>query len=198
MGPDRVHRFRGTADPYRAPSEAVRRPTSVVVGGRVRRRDRRDEPAPRSGIDAARHLLRLAAPRPDRGDPGGICFILPGLVRHPRALGGVPRRRPTTMVLGAAAGAGAAVPVVAVHAGLGLMPASWGRVAGARARAEQGSLAALSRRGSGVRGHRGRASRARADRLRGDRGHRPSAIWPPRISAIGGAASARWRHRASR
>ncbi|MFE3988685.1 chromate efflux transporter [Nocardia tengchongensis] len=64
---------------------------------------------------------------------GGVCFIVPGLVVILGLAafflsGGVPR-----WALGAAAGAGAAVAAVAVHAGVGLVPASWQRAGTARA-----------------------------------------------------------------
>jgi chromate transporter len=65
---------------------------------------------------------------------GGTCFILPGLVvilaLSALFLGASPPR----LVLGLAAGATAAVPVVAIAAALGLLPASWKR---ARTRPER-------------------------------------------------------------
>ena len=65
---------------------------------------------------------------------GGLCFIAPGLVAivglSVLLLGANPNR----FVLGAAAGAGAAVAAVAVHAGASLVPASWQRLADARYR----------------------------------------------------------------
>lgn len=58
---------------------------------------------------------------------GGLSFIVPGLVAilglSVLFLGG----SPPTWVRGASAGAGAAVAAVAVHAGSGLVPASWER-----------------------------------------------------------------------
>jgi chromate transporter len=63
---------------------------------------------------------------------GGICFIAPGLVAilalSALLLGSSPNR----YVLGAAAGAGAAVAAVAVHAAAGLIPGSWERAGSAR------------------------------------------------------------------
>lgn len=64
---------------------------------------------------------------------GGVCFIVPGLLIILALAafflaGGVPR-----WALGAAAGAGAAVAAVAVHAGVGLVPASWQRAGSQRA-----------------------------------------------------------------
>jgi chromate transporter len=59
---------------------------------------------------------------------GGVCFIVPGLVMilvlSTLFLGS----DPPLWVLGAAAGAGAAVPAIAVSAAVGLMPPSWKRV----------------------------------------------------------------------
>jgi chromate transporter len=80
-----------------------------------------------------------------RGAPGailgGVCFIVPGLliILGLAALFLAPR--PPGWITGAAAGAGAAVPAVAVAAAVGLIPASWRRAAGGsnrRIRATQG------------------------------------------------------------
>jgi chromate transporter len=72
---------------------------------------------------------------------GGVCFIVPGLliILGLAALFLAPR--PPGWITGAAAGAGAAVPAVAVAAAVGLIPASWRRAAGGsnrRIRATQG------------------------------------------------------------
>jgi len=55
---------------------------------------------------------------------GGICFIVPGLVLILALSAVFLAGHPPTWVLGAAAGAGAAVPAVALHAASGLVPAS--------------------------------------------------------------------------
>ena len=55
---------------------------------------------------------------------GGICFIVPGLVLILALSAVFLAGHPPTWVLGAAAGAGAAVPAVALHAATGLVPAS--------------------------------------------------------------------------
>ena len=64
---------------------------------------------------------------------GGVCFIAPGLIvifaLSMLFLAGSPPR----WVLGAAAGAGAAVPAVALNAAVALAPASWQRAGPARA-----------------------------------------------------------------
>jgi chromate transporter len=68
---------------------------------------------------------------------GGVCFIVPGLVLLLGLSAMFLKADPPTWIEGAAAGAGAAVPVVAVHAATGLMPASWrrsGRASSGRAR----------------------------------------------------------------
>ena len=65
---------------------------------------------------------------------GGLCFILPGLVLILGLSVLFLARHPPRLVEGIAAGAGAGVPAVAVRAALGLVPASWARVKGARAR----------------------------------------------------------------
>ena len=58
---------------------------------------------------------------------GGLCFILPGLVLILALSALFLAGRPPAWVDGAAAGAGAAVPAVALHAAGGLLPASWKR-----------------------------------------------------------------------
>jgi chromate transporter len=58
---------------------------------------------------------------------GGLGFILPGLVAMVGLSLILLGDDPNPLVLGAAAGAGAAVPAVAVHAGADLIPASWRR-----------------------------------------------------------------------
>jgi chromate transporter len=56
---------------------------------------------------------------------GGICFILPGLAIILALSAVFLSARPPLWVLGLAAGAGAAVPAVALNAAMGLLPASW-------------------------------------------------------------------------
>ena len=58
---------------------------------------------------------------------GGICFILPGLAIILALSALFLSAHPPLWVLGLAAGAGAAVPAVALSAALGLLPASWQR-----------------------------------------------------------------------
>jgi chromate transporter len=68
---------------------------------------------------------------------GGVCFIVPGLVIILALSVLFLAHSPPAWVTGAAAGAGAAVPAVAVSAAVGLVPASWrraGPVTAARAR----------------------------------------------------------------
>jgi chromate transporter len=59
---------------------------------------------------------------------GGVCFIAPGLVLILLLADLFLGRHPPDWVLGAAAGGGAAVPAVALHAAWRLTPASWGRI----------------------------------------------------------------------
>jgi chromate transporter len=61
------------------------------------------------------------------GIVGGICFIAPGLVAILFLSALLLGTAPNTYVLGAAAGAGAAVAAVAVHAASSLVPGSWAR-----------------------------------------------------------------------
>ena len=64
---------------------------------------------------------------------GGVCFIVPGLVIILALSVVFLAANPPLWVQGAAAGAGAAVPAVALNAAIGLMPASWRRAGHARA-----------------------------------------------------------------
>src|SRR5205807_3045854 len=65
---------------------------------------------------------------------GGAGFILPGLVVVLSLSALFLAARPPGVVEGAALGAGAAVPAVAVAAAVSLVPASWRRGAGGRYR----------------------------------------------------------------
>ena len=58
---------------------------------------------------------------------GGLCFILPGLILILALSAAFLAPHPPTWIVGAAAGAGAAVPGVALQAAWGLVPSSWGR-----------------------------------------------------------------------
>jgi chromate transporter len=62
---------------------------------------------------------------------GGLCFIVPGLVIILALSALFLAAHPPLWVEGAAAGAGAAVPAVALNAAIGLIPASWRRVGAA-------------------------------------------------------------------
>ena len=63
---------------------------------------------------------------------GGVCFIVPGLIIILALSALFLASHPPLWVRGAAAGAGAAVPAVAVEASTGLIPASWHRTSSAR------------------------------------------------------------------
>ena len=64
---------------------------------------------------------------------GGLCFILPGLVIIIALSAVFLARHPPIWILGAAAGAGAAVPAVALHAASRLVAASRQRIGASRA-----------------------------------------------------------------
>jgi len=64
---------------------------------------------------------------------GGVCFIVPGLVMILILAALFLAAHPPLWILGAAAGAGATVPAVALQAGASLLPASWKRAGAARA-----------------------------------------------------------------
>jgi chromate transporter len=63
---------------------------------------------------------------------GGICFIVPGLILIVLLSTLFLASQPPRWVIGAAAGGGAAVPAIAVAAGVGLIRASWKRAAVSR------------------------------------------------------------------
>jgi chromate transporter len=65
---------------------------------------------------------------------GGLCFICPGLVLIIVLAAVFLAKHPPLEVLGAAAGAGAAVPAVALNAARQLVPSSWKRMGSARTR----------------------------------------------------------------
>ena len=65
---------------------------------------------------------------------GGACFIVPGLGVILALAALFIAAHPPTWVAGAAAGAGAAVPAVALAAAVSLMPTSWGRAGSGWAR----------------------------------------------------------------
>jgi chromate transporter len=64
---------------------------------------------------------------------GGLCFIVPGLVLILGLSAVFLASHPPVWILGAAAGAGAAVPAVALSAAAALVPASWSRIGAERA-----------------------------------------------------------------
>ena len=63
---------------------------------------------------------------------GGLCFIVPGLVIILALSVVFLAANPPLWIQGAAAGAGAAVPAVALNAALGLVPSSWHRTGPSR------------------------------------------------------------------
>ena len=74
---------------------------------------------------------------------GGVCFIVPGLVLILALSTLFLASRPPNWVNGAAAGAGAAVPAVALRAASGLVPASWKRIGTQKAQRVRWALYAL-------------------------------------------------------
>jgi chromate transporter len=74
---------------------------------------------------------------------GGLCFIVPGLALIIALSAIFLARHPPVWILGAAAGAGAAVPAVALNAACGLIPASWQRIGGEHAQQARWVLYAL-------------------------------------------------------
>lgn len=64
---------------------------------------------------------------------GGVCFIVPGFILILGLSVVFLAHHPPQWILGAAAGAGAAVPAVAISAASGLVPASWKRIGTSKA-----------------------------------------------------------------
>jgi len=94
---------------------------------------------------------------------GGLCFIVPGLMVILGLSAVFLAQHPPGWIHGAADGAGAAVPAVAVAAAIGLAPASWRRLVGPSAGGSAGSPASADG-GSDGRGRsrwRGGARRRR-------------------------------------
>jgi chromate transporter len=75
---------------------------------------------------------------------GGVCFIVPGLALILGLSAIFLASHPPDWILGAAAGAGAAVPAVALHAAAGLVPASWKRIGSKRAQQVRWAIYALA------------------------------------------------------
>ena len=78
------------------------------------------------------------------GIVGGLCFIVPGLVLILALAAVFLAGPPPGWVLGAAAGAGAGVPAVALHAASGLVPASWKRIGTKHAQQARWAVYALA------------------------------------------------------
>ena len=74
---------------------------------------------------------------------GGLCFIGPGLIIILILSAVFLATHPPDWILGVAAGAGAAVPAVAVRAALGFVPASWNRIGARRAQQARWLIYAL-------------------------------------------------------
>jgi chromate transporter len=89
---------------------------------------------------------------------GGLCFIVPGLIVILGLSALFLAHSPPAWVTGAAAGAGAAVPAVAVSAAVGLMPASWRRAVsqGTRVGSPQEHAVGQAATGPGVTAARAR------------------------------------------
>ena len=97
VGPHRLHRVRRAAHAHRHAASPGRRARGMDRRDRIRGCHRGDEPLAGAGIDAARHLLRLAAARPSRRAGGRRLLHLPGVGDHHRAGRAVPRLQPTDL-----------------------------------------------------------------------------------------------------
>lgn len=126
---------------------------------------------------------------------GGLCFIVPGLVLIVGLSAVFLASHPAAWVLGAAAGAGAAVPAVALNAAWGLAPNSWHRIGtepgqqlrwviyallGAVAATTIGPYLILVLIASGLTEAAGPRPRARPRRLSPS----PSYIWPALVASV--------------
>jgi chromate transporter len=69
---------------------------------------------------------------PVGGVMGGLCFIVPGLVMILALSAAFLTNHPPAWIVGAAAGAGAAVPAIALKAASDFVPSSWARIGDGR------------------------------------------------------------------
>ena len=135
---------------------------------------------------------------------GGLCFIVPGLVLILALSAVFLASHPPDWILGAAAGAGAAVPAVALNAAWGLVPASWKRIGAERAQQVRWVVYALVGGAAaatvgpylvlvlvGLRRDRDRASAGRADRC--SPGSARAFVPPSSSTGRRSVASGRWR-----
>jgi chromate transporter len=93
---------------------------------------------------------------------GGACFIVPGLALILGLAAVFLATRPPNWIEGAALGAGAAVPAVAVAAAVGLIPASWRRASDAATPGAAGGNVSPAGPGGSVADRGGQKSLARA------------------------------------
>ena len=204
MGPARVHWLRRSTHPHRhAPTPLCRR-TGLDRGGGVRGRHRDHQPPARARVDPAGHLLRLAAPGPDSAPSSAGCASSSRGSSLILALSAVfLAGHPPDWILGAAAGAGAAVPAVALNAAWTLVPASWVRIGRRAGRACP--LGRLRRCWAGPPRPRSAVPGARPRGLRPDRDRRPRAAAdfpgrpgrssppsPATLAAAGGLGALAW------
>jgi chromate transporter len=119
---------------------------------------------------------------------GGACFIVPGLIAILALSALFLATHPPLWVDGAAAGAGAAVPAVALQAALGLAPASWRRATGRSAIPTVADPA-----NADDPGRQGNADDPRSQRNAGWFGDRwPGALWRGASWFRGHWSEARW------
>ena len=144
VGSHRLHGLRRTADAHRHVAPADRRARGMARRDRVRGRHRGDEPPAGPGVDATRHLLRLASPRPAAAHSSvAPASSAPGLVAIIALAAVFLATDPPTWIKGAALGAGAAVAPVALNAALGLDP---GQLASGRCGSRRAESAGCSTR----------------------------------------------------
>ena len=133
---------------------------------------------------------------------GGICFIVPGLAIILALSAVFLAAHPPLWILGAAAGAGGAVPAVALNAALGLIPASWGRTGANRALEDPMALLLrgrwrLGRHGWSIPGDRAVGLRSdrdrRAGRFQDTSGRLAFLLFPATsVPVVGGLAALCW------
>ena len=198
VGPDRLHRLRRAARAHRAAARALRRAT----------RDGSDAQEFEDAIAACNLLpgpastqLAIFCAWRVRGRAGalvgGLAFIVPGLIVILALAALFLGRSPPLWVLGAGAGRGAAVAAVAVHAGAGLVPASWQRAPqrGSRLRWVAYLLAGAAAAATSARGSCSSCSPAASIELRSrDAGRRHGAAarpWPLPVLAAAGLGGGR-------
>ena len=154
--------------------------------GRIRGRHCGNEPVARSGVHAARHLLRLAPPWLARRTRRRHVLHLPGTCHHHRAVGRLLGLQPADLDQGCRVGRGCSGGARCDQCGAGFAPGELAQ--GRRRPGPPGPLGCLCRRRRRGRRHRWNVARPRPAGLRtgggDDLGRRAGIAWHARNRAV--------------